>query len=96
VPSGVVHKLPADLREALIANATALAAWKDITPLARSTFRRSTLSRRRWTTKAIVCPRVASPALFPGRGGHWALPQRASFGALCAALGPLNKANTSP
>src|SRR5450631_464667 len=28
VPGGVVHKLPADLRRALIANATALDAWK--------------------------------------------------------------------
>ena len=28
----------ADLREALIANSTALAAWKDITPLARNEF----------------------------------------------------------
>ena len=34
----VVHKLPADLRTALIANATALDAWKDITPLARNEF----------------------------------------------------------
>jgi len=38
VPGGVVHKLPADLREALIANAEALDAWKDITPLARNEF----------------------------------------------------------
>jgi bacteriocin resistance YdeI/OmpD-like protein len=38
VPGGVVHKLPADLREALTANSTALAAWKDITPLARNEF----------------------------------------------------------
>jgi bacteriocin resistance YdeI/OmpD-like protein len=38
VPGGVVHKLPADMREALIANSTALAAWKDITPLARNEF----------------------------------------------------------
>ncbi len=38
VPGGVVHKLPADLRTALIANATALHAWKDITPLARNEF----------------------------------------------------------
>jgi hypothetical protein len=38
VPGGVVHKLPADLREALIDNSTALAAWKDITPLARNEF----------------------------------------------------------
>jgi Bacteriocin-protection, YdeI or OmpD-Associated len=38
LPGGVVHKLPADLREALIANSEALAAWKDITPLARNEF----------------------------------------------------------
>jgi Bacteriocin-protection, YdeI or OmpD-Associated len=38
VPGGVVHKLPADLRKSLIANPTALDAWKDITPLARNEF----------------------------------------------------------
>jgi uncharacterized protein YdeI (YjbR/CyaY-like superfamily) len=38
VPGGVVHKLPVDLRQALTANATALDAWKDITPLARNEF----------------------------------------------------------
>ncbi|QGK68634.1 hypothetical protein GIY23_02855 [Allosaccharopolyspora coralli] len=38
VPGGVVHELPADLSEALLANPTALAAWADITPLARNEF----------------------------------------------------------
>ena len=38
MPGGVVHALPADLREARIANATALEAWRDITPLARNEF----------------------------------------------------------
>jgi uncharacterized protein YdeI (YjbR/CyaY-like superfamily) len=38
VPGGVVHKLPEDLRKALIASSTALDAWKDITPLARNEF----------------------------------------------------------
>ena len=38
VPGGVVHKLPTDLRKALIANTTALDAWNDITPLARNEF----------------------------------------------------------
>jgi len=33
-----VHKLPADPREALVADSSALAAWKDITPLARNEF----------------------------------------------------------
>jgi uncharacterized protein YdeI (YjbR/CyaY-like superfamily) len=38
VPGGVVHELPADLRKALIADGAVLAAWKDITPLARNEF----------------------------------------------------------
>ncbi|CAN5530623.1 YdeI/OmpD-associated family protein [soil metagenome] len=38
VPGGVVHTLPADLRAALEDNADALAAWLDITPLARNEF----------------------------------------------------------
>ena len=38
VPGGVVHEMPADLREALLAHTTALAAWNDITPLARNEF----------------------------------------------------------
>jgi len=38
VPGGVVHELPADLLGALSRNATALDAWKYITPLARNEF----------------------------------------------------------
>jgi Bacteriocin-protection, YdeI or OmpD-Associated len=37
-PGGVVHGMPADLRTALIASTAALAAWQDITPLARNEF----------------------------------------------------------
>ncbi len=33
-----MHQLPRDLREALIQSDAALAAWKDITPLARNEF----------------------------------------------------------
>ncbi|AFM14869.1 hypothetical protein Mycch_0041 [Mycolicibacterium chubuense NBB4] len=33
-----MHELPTDLRAALTENATALAAWQDITPLARNEF----------------------------------------------------------
>ena len=36
IPGGVVHDLPADMQEALIADSKALAAWEDITPLARN------------------------------------------------------------
>ncbi len=38
LPGGVVHELPADLQETLQTSATALAAWHDITPLARNEF----------------------------------------------------------
>jgi uncharacterized protein YdeI (YjbR/CyaY-like superfamily) len=33
---GTAHKLPDDLRKALIANPKSLAAWEDISPLARN------------------------------------------------------------
>ncbi|HSX39934.1 MAG TPA: YdeI/OmpD-associated family protein [Candidatus Saccharimonadales bacterium] len=36
ISSGTVHKLPADLRETLASDPKALAAWEDITPLARN------------------------------------------------------------
>jgi Bacteriocin-protection, YdeI or OmpD-Associated len=36
IPGGVAHDLPADLRVALASDAKALAAWQDITPLARN------------------------------------------------------------
>ncbi len=36
ISSGTVHKVPADLQKALTSNSAALAAWKDITPLARN------------------------------------------------------------
>ncbi len=36
IPGGVVHTLPADLREALTTDFKALATWKAITPLARN------------------------------------------------------------
>lgn len=34
--SGTAHQVPADLRKALVKDAQALAAWEDITPLARN------------------------------------------------------------
>jgi len=36
VSSGVVHKVPADLREALTSDSKAFAAWENLTPLARN------------------------------------------------------------
>jgi uncharacterized protein YdeI (YjbR/CyaY-like superfamily) len=36
IPGGTVHTLPDDMRKALLARPKALAAWNDITPLARN------------------------------------------------------------
>lgn len=36
ISNGVVHKVPADLRKELLSSAKVLAAWEDITPLARN------------------------------------------------------------
>ena len=36
ISDGVVHKVPADLREALTSDPKALAAWESLTPLARN------------------------------------------------------------
>ena len=36
ISDGVVHKVPADLREALTSDAKALTAWESLTPLARN------------------------------------------------------------
>ena len=36
IPAGVVHQVPKDLRALLLANAEALAAWIDLTPLTRN------------------------------------------------------------
>lgn len=36
IATGVVHEVPADLREALLADDSALERWQDLTPLARN------------------------------------------------------------
>lgn len=36
IAGGTVHKVPTDLRTALLKDTGALAAWQDITPLARN------------------------------------------------------------
>lgn len=38
IPGGTVHALPSDLKKALAGDESALAAWRDITPLARNEF----------------------------------------------------------
>lgn len=36
IAGGVVHKLPADFKKAILLNDKVVALWKDITPLARN------------------------------------------------------------
>ena len=74
VPGGVVHELPADLREVLIANPTALGAWKDITPLARNEFicwvedakQQATRERRIRRTREELEDGQRRPCCWPG------------------------------
>ena len=73
VPGGVVHKLPEDLRTALLANDTALDAWQDITPLARNEFicwvdakREMTRERRIRRTQEELEAGQRRPCCWPG------------------------------
>ncbi len=74
VPGGVVHELPHDLCEVLVANATALDAWKDITPLARNEFicwvedakQQTTRERRIRRTKEELEEGQRRPCCWPG------------------------------
>lgn len=70
----MVHELPADLREALIANTTALDAWNNITPLARNEFicwvdsakQATTRERRIHRTQEELAQGRRRPCCWPG------------------------------
>ena len=74
VPGGVVHKLPADLRVALVDDQVALAAWMDITPLARNEFicwvenakQKATRDRRIRRTREELEEGMRRPCCWPG------------------------------
>ncbi|MDQ3610562.1 MAG: YdeI/OmpD-associated family protein [Actinomycetota bacterium] len=76
VPEGVVqvHRLPTDLRDALSADSDVLAAWTDITPLARNEFicwvedakQRSTRERRIRRTQEELFEGMRRPCCWPG------------------------------
>ena len=60
ISGGVVHKLPADLRNALASDEAALAAWEDITPLARNEWICWTVSVKQQKTRDEHVKRVVS------------------------------------
>lgn len=51
VSEGTVHKLPSDLKKALAANDEAVAAWNDISPLARNEWICWTISVKQEATR---------------------------------------------
>ena len=57
---GTVHDLPADLKKALAADRKALAAWEDITPLARNEWICWTISVKSPDKRAEHVGRVVS------------------------------------
>src|ERR1700736_2202735 len=74
ISGGVVHNLPADLRKALASDAKALAAWEDITPLARNEWICWTISVKKDETRRQHVERLCSqlkegmrrPCCWPG------------------------------
>ncbi len=58
IASGVTHRLPADLRKVLISDKAALAAWEDITPLARNEWICWTISVKKPETRKEHVERV--------------------------------------
>ncbi len=60
ISDGVVHKLPADLRSALLADKKALLLWEDITPLARNEWICWTITPKKPDTRAQHVQRVVS------------------------------------
>ena len=83
LPGGVVHEMPADLREALLSNPAASAAWRDVTPLARNEFicwvedakQAATRQRRIRRTQEELEEGMRRPCCWPGckhreRGGR--------------------------
>src|SRR3569832_440364 len=60
IDDGIAHKLPTDLKKALLADAKALAAWNDITPLARNEWICWTVTVKQQKTRDEHVKRVIS------------------------------------
>lgn len=74
IAAGVVHSVPPDLREALVADPAARALWQDITPLARNEWICWTISVKKPETRKQHIERVCKelkegmrrPCCWPG------------------------------
>ncbi len=58
--TGVVHKVPEDLRKALAASPEAKAAWEDVTPLARNEWICWTITTKKLKTRKNHIERTAA------------------------------------
>lgn len=71
---GTVHAMPADLKKALFTNKASLAAWNDITPLARNEWicwvegakLIETRARRVERTRSELAEGIRRPCCWPG------------------------------
>ncbi|MDO8425292.1 MAG: YdeI/OmpD-associated family protein [bacterium] len=72
--AGVVHRVSADVRSALVTSQAALAAWEDITPLARNEWlcwiadakKEETRNRRIERTRQELIAGKRRPCCWPG------------------------------
>ena len=60
ISSGTVHEVPSDLRDALTSDPKALAAWEDLTPLARNEWICWTISVKKPETRKQHVERVCT------------------------------------
>jgi hypothetical protein len=63
IASGTVHELPADLRKALMADASALEKWQSLTPLARNEWICWTITVKQAATRKNHVERTVSQLL---------------------------------
>src|SRR5512146_1276556 len=66
ISGGVVHELPEDLRDTLASDAEALAAWEDLTPLARNEWICWAISVKKPETRRQHVERYDVDAVFAG------------------------------
>ena len=60
IATGVVHKIPEDLRRALTSDSRALSVWGDITPLARNEWVCWVISGKKIETRGIRIDKALS------------------------------------
>jgi uncharacterized protein YdeI (YjbR/CyaY-like superfamily) len=63
ISSGVVHKLPPDLRQALVSDESVLERWEDLTPLARNEWICWTITNKKPETRKNHIKRTVTELL---------------------------------